>query len=181
MFPAISVFRYRNFFISALPSAFIGTVIFFLALVYAGIQWMLLPVNQAVIGSLLIIVLHWFSVTFHNLGHHVAAISTGYPMIGIRYWLILGTSLYPPDEPPLPKSIHVRRVMGGPVASAILGLVAVGISYLLMPTGGVIWYVFTFIAIDNLFLLSLGAFLPLGFTDGSTLIKLRSKPDPTRM
>jgi hypothetical protein len=181
MFPAISVFRYRDFAISALPSAVIGTVIFFIALMYASIQWMLIPVDQAVIGSLLIIALHWLSVTFHNLGHHVAALSTGYPMIGIRYWAILGTSLYPPDEPPLSKSIHVRRVLGGPVASAILGLVAVGISFLFMQSGGVIWYVFVFIALDNLFLLSLGAFLPLGFTDGSTLLKLRNKPDPTTM
>jgi hypothetical protein len=181
MFPAISIFKYRSFFISALPSAFVGTAIFFLALVYAVNQWLLLPVGQAVITSLLIVTLHWFSVTFHNLGHHVAAIRTGYPMIGIRYWSILGTSLYPPDEPPLPKYIHVRRVMGGPAASAILGIVAAAISYLLMNTGGVAMYVFTFIALDNLVLLSLGAFLPLGFTDGSTLLKLRGKPDPTRM
>jgi hypothetical protein len=181
MFPAISIISYRGLLISALPSAIIGTVIFLVALVYVGIQWLLLPLWQAVIGSLLVIALHWFSVTFHNLGHYVAALSTGYRMIGIRYWLILGTSLYPPDEPPLPKYIHVRRAMGGPAASAILGILAAVTSYFFIPIGGVIWYVFTFIALDNLFLLSLGAFLPLGFTDGSTLLKLRNKPDPTRI
>jgi hypothetical protein len=35
---------------------------------------------------------------------------------------------------------------------------------------GVVWYVFVFFALDNLLFFTLGAFLPLGFTDGSTLL-----------
>jgi hypothetical protein len=38
------------------------------------------------------------------------------------------------------------------------------------PAGGLLFYVLAFFFLDNFFVLTLGAFLPLGFTDGSTLL-----------
>jgi hypothetical protein len=40
----------------------------------------------------------------------------------------------------------------------------------LSAAGGVAFYVAAFFALDNLLVFTLGAFLPLGFTDGSTLL-----------
>ncbi|MCP4424315.1 MAG: hypothetical protein GY803_07490 [Chloroflexi bacterium] len=51
--------------------------------------------------------------------------------------------------------------------SAAAGLVWWGIR----PLGGPIYYLSLFFFLDNLLVFTLGAFLPLGFTDGSTLIR----------
>lgn len=49
----------------------------------------------------------------HQLGHALAARSTGYPMTGVRYEYGFAYSEYPPNEPPLPDSVHIRRSFGG--------------------------------------------------------------------
>jgi hypothetical protein len=171
----------RNFQITATSSAVISLIIYGLLLLLAGIYWLRLPVPAALLGSLLSISLHWFSVAFHNFGHFLAAKGTGYPMIGLRFWFLLGTCIYPPDEPALPKAIHVRRALGGPLASAGLAILLGVLSYATSMQGGVLWYVFTLMLLENIMIFSLGAFLPLGFTDGSTLLSLRGKPDPVRL
>jgi hypothetical protein len=38
---------------------------------------------------------------------------------------------------------------------------------------GLIYWLVVFAALENLFIYGLGALLPLGFTDGSTLLKYR--------
>jgi hypothetical protein len=40
----------------------------------------------------------------------------------------------------------------------------------------VYWWVALFFFLDNLLVLTLGAFVPLGFTDGSTLLRWWGKP-----
>ena len=102
-----------------------------------------------------------------------AARRTGYPMSGIRLgkWGVLGTSLYPADEPALPAAIHIRRALGGPAGSLVVTLAAAAVALALRAEGGALWWVAVFVFLDNLLLLTLGAFLPLGFTDGSTLLR----------
>ena len=73
------------------------------------------------------------------------------------------------DEGPLPAAVHVRRALGGPLASLVLTCIAAAIALALRPLGGVLWWLALFFFLDNLLVLTLGAFLPLGFTDGSTL------------
>ena len=92
-------------------------------------------------------------------------------MTGVQFWWVLSSSLYPPDEPELPPATHISRALGGPTASFLLTLIAGGITLALAATGGVLWYVALFFFLDNLLVLFLGAFLPLGFTDGSTLLR----------
>jgi hypothetical protein len=82
----------------------------------------------------------------------------------------VSTALYPPDEPPLPADIHIRRALAGPAGSLLVTLVAGVAAYLLRSVGGTLWYVGVFLFLDNLVVLTLGALLPLGFTDGSTLL-----------
>jgi hypothetical protein len=115
-------------------------------------------------------VLHWASDIVHQLGHARAARKAGHPMIGIQLWWVLSASIYPRDEGSLPASVHIRRALGGPVASLLLTVIAALIALALRPLGGVSWWVALFFFLDNLLVLTLGAFVPLGFTDGSTLL-----------
>jgi len=94
-------------------------------------------------------------------------------MIGIRLgeWGLLGTSVYPPDEQTLPARIHIRRALGGPTGSLLLSAVAAVTALALRTVGGALWWVAVFFFLDNLVVFTLGAFLPLGFTDGGALLQ----------
>jgi hypothetical protein len=128
-----------------------------------------LPPIEGIIGGFIAVFLHFVSELVHQLGHAYAARRTGYPMIGVRYWLVLGASIYPKDEGELPAAIHIRRALGGAPASLLFTLVA-GLLALIFPMGSLLWWVALFLFLDNLFVFTLAAFLPLGFTDGSTLL-----------
>ena len=80
--------------------------------------------SDVVIGAVMAVVLHWASEFVHQLGHAWAARRVGYPMTGIRFWGVLSTSLYPSDELPLPAALHIRRALGGPMASLLLSVAA---------------------------------------------------------
>jgi hypothetical protein len=56
----------------------------------------------------------------HQLGHVLAARATGYPMTGIRYEYGFAYSEYPPGEPPLPDSVHIRRSFGGVAGTTLV-------------------------------------------------------------
>lgn len=56
--------------------------------------------------------------------HALAARSTGFPMTGIRYEQAFAYSEYPPDEPTLPDSVHIRRSFGGIAGTALMLLIA---------------------------------------------------------
>jgi hypothetical protein len=159
--------------LSADPPAIVGSVLLFVLLSSVAIFILNLPVGVAVVGSLLAVLLHWVSDIVHHLGHAWAARRTGFPMIGIRLgkWGLLGTSLYPPDEQTLPAIIHIRRALGGPTMSLLLSIAAAVTALLLRTLGAALWWVGVFFFLDNLFVFTLGALLPLGFTDGSTLVK----------
>lgn len=157
--------------LTAHPTALLSAFILWLLLALFGWLWLDLTPVAALIGGLSAALLHAFSEVVHNLGHAWAAQRTGYPMLGIRLVGPLGQSIYPKDEPPLPSSIHIRRALGGAPVSALHALLWGGLALLLRPVGGASWYVAIFISLDNLLIFTLGAFLPLGFTDGSTLIQ----------
>jgi hypothetical protein len=158
--------------LSAEPTAVVGSFMMAALLSGVGMRVLGLSVGEALVGSLLAVILHWASDIAHHLGHAWAARRTGYPMCGIRLgkWGVLGTSLYPPDEQALPAAIHIRRALGGPAGSLLVSLLTAVAALLLRPVGGAPWWVGLFLFLDNLVLLTLGAFLPLGFTDGSTLL-----------
>lgn len=157
--------------ITADQTALIGS--FVLWIILSAIAFVLLQLDplQAILGALLAVLLHWSSEFVHHLGHAWAARHTGYPMRGIRLWWLLALSKYPRDEPPLPASVHIRRALGGPFFSAILTLLAGVAALALQSVGGLPWYFALFLFLDNLLVFTLGSFLPLGFTDGSTVLK----------
>lgn len=132
--------------------------------------WLNFSLGQAVLGGGTAVLIHWLSDTVHHLGHALAAKRVGYPMQKIISWYLLMSSVYPKDEPPLHATIHIRRALGGPIASLLLAL-AIGALLLILPKdGSMIHALASFAFWENSVVLFLGAFLPLGFTDGSTLL-----------
>ncbi len=164
----IKLGRLAGLQISALPSAVISAIGLWTLLTFLAAVVIPLPIGTSILGGLSAALLHYVFDAAHQLGHAVAARRTGYPMTGIRFWLVLSTALYPADEPPLPGRVHIRRALGGPIMSIGLGVIF-GLLAAMLP--GEIGWLSAFAAFDNLLVLGLGAFLPLGFTDGSTLLK----------
>ncbi|HTP10251.1 MAG TPA: hypothetical protein VMP08_18485, partial [Anaerolineae bacterium] len=111
--------------LTAILAALIGSLVLYVIVVVLMAIFNI-PIGSALLGGLIVVVLHWFTDLVHQLGHAWAARRTGYPMIGIRFgtYGVLSTSLYPPDEPPLPARIHIRRAIGGPIFSAWLTSIA---------------------------------------------------------
>jgi hypothetical protein len=96
------------------PSALVGSVV--IALVAAAVFATRagLPAGEALFGGILAMLLYWLSDLLHHFGHAIAARRTGYPMTGVLLHTVLGTSLYPPDEPELPGGIHIPARAGRP-------------------------------------------------------------------
>ncbi|WP_420642975.1 hypothetical protein [Candidatus Leptofilum sp.] len=135
-----------------------------------AVIWLNFSLGQAVIVGGTAVLLHWLSDLGHHLGHALAARRTGYPMQKIISWYVLMTSVYPKDEPPVHATIHIQRALGGPIASLLLAIIA-GILLLVIPAKRTVASALASFAFwENFLVLFLGAFVPLGFTDGSTLL-----------
>ncbi len=156
--------------VSARQSAPLALLTLWILLAALGIWLIRLPVLGAALGGLAAAILHLLATFGHQLGHSVSARMTGFPMSGVLFWGPFSTSIYPPKEKKLPASIHIQRALGGPVASALLALVAGILLLALRAGGGTAFWVALFFFLDNLLVYTLGSFLPLGFTDGSTLL-----------
>jgi len=158
--------------LSVVPSFFIGTL--FLWVVLGGVIYLVgFSLSQAVLFGFLGSWLYWFTYIVHQLGHAYAARRAGYPMVGIQLgkYLFFGSSIYPRDEPPLPAEIHIRRALGGPAGSFLFALLAGIIALILRPYGKVLWWLALFASLTSFVVFTLGSFMPLGFTDGSTLLE----------
>jgi hypothetical protein len=151
--------------------AVLGSLLLWLLFTLLGMFVFALAPATAVFGGLLATLLHWLSSLLHHLGHARAARRTGYPMREVRLLHVLAVSIYPRDEPELPAETHIKRALGGPPVNIILGLTSLAAALFIGESGG-LWYLLAlFFGLENLLLYGLGAFLPLGFTDGSTLLE----------
>ncbi len=156
--------------VSARSSALIAFAIIWFGLSLIAHALLKLPLGSSLTGATAATIFHFASELWHNLGHALAARSTGYPMVGILYIGPLAMSRYPREEPELPAEIHMRRAWGGPISSLILSLITGSVALVLRPLDGTVWWVALFLFVDNLLVFTLGALLPLGFTDGSTIL-----------
>lgn len=135
--------------------------------------WALLSMDwvTAVIFGFLAILVHWLNTFGHHLGHAFAAKQVGYPMLSVRMWYLLATERYPKNEPTLPAETHIKRALGGPIGSLILALTGMILAGILRSSpDSLTFYLAAFFALENLLVFFIGSFLPLGFTDGSTLL-----------
>ncbi len=101
-------------------------------------------------------------------------------MTGIRLWLIFGASEYPADEPDLPASAHISRALGGPMISLVVSVVLAPIAWYVWsadvdpPGSTAAWLAIATFADSLIF--SVGPFVPLGFNDGSSILRaIRSR------
>lgn len=157
--------------LTMIPLAAIGSIALY-AIVVVLMAIFNLPIGSALLGGFVVVVLHWFSELVHQLGHAWAARRTGYPMTGLRFGTrgVLSTCLYPPDEPPLPARVHLRRAVGGPIFSAWLSSIAFIVILMTARSIEAVWsFVLWFFFLENLFVLTLQVFIPLGFNDGGTI------------
>ena len=155
-----------------IPAALIGSLGLWLIVVGLMAAVFNIPIGSALLGGVIVVILHWFSEVVHQLGHAWAARRTGYPMVGVRFGklAILATALYPLDEPPLPAKIHIRRALGGPIFSAWLSAIAFIVILLTIRSADAMWqFVLWFFFLENLFVMTLQVFIPLGFNDGATI------------
>lgn len=152
--------------VSARPSFFATRLLLLTALVLTGRFIFKLSRPKAVLGALIASVLDPIIILIHQLGHAWAAKRTGWPMIGISFWSLFSTCIYPSDEPELSASVHLRRAVGGPVASFLNGLI-IGIPALwLLPRKGVARLLALFWVIDACVVRSLLALGPVSWSDG---------------
>ncbi|MGB1285389.1 MAG: hypothetical protein ACPG7F_02550 [Aggregatilineales bacterium] len=124
---------------------------------------------EAILAGFLCVVIHALSEFLHNIGHSIAARRTGYPMIGVHFFLIIAASLYPRDEGDLPAGVHIRRALGGPIFSFFVAIVCGVIAALVWEQGGWVRFVAGFAFFINLLVYSLGAFLPVRIGDNFSL------------
>jgi hypothetical protein len=139
----------------------------------------MLPLSflEALLAGALSAVVMFVCEWLHQLGHAYAARSVGHPMIGVHFHSIFGASIYPADEPPLPAALHVRRALGGFWVNVVIGIFLLPYAFFLWFDGGVKGWLVAFTALYNLFVLGLGALVPIDipgrFTDdGGTLLRL---------
>lgn len=175
------LFTINSLKISATPSAIIGSLVLWPILTMVGLVVTDLSLIAAVVAGFLTMLLHWAFEIIHQMGHASAARKTGYPMLGVRLYLVLGASLYPSDEPNLPAQIHIRRALGGPKIS--LAVLAISTFILLLvwsAAGDFVRMLALFAFLDNLLVFTIGAVVPFPFpnlieNDGVTLMRWRGK------
>jgi hypothetical protein len=141
--------------------------------VFSGLVYFILklpPIASLAMG-LAGVFLHYTFEFWHQYCHAWVARRTGYPMDGVLYTIVFAISLYPRDEPELPAEVHIQRALGGPLGSLALGLFGGILTWALYPFDGLLSWFAWFVFLENLFVFCLAALLPLGFTDGSTLLQ----------
>ena len=89
----INLGRYLGLEITAHPSAIVGLLLLWAVLAALGIGLLDLPIGAALAGGFIAALLHYLSEFAHQGGHAFAARRTGHPMLGMRYWWVLGSSI----------------------------------------------------------------------------------------
>ena len=165
-----------NLDLTAKPLAFISFVAVWIILSAIAFVVLRFSFLDSLIGGFVCTVLHYLSELIHHFGHAGAARNTGYPMRGVKFVHVLAYSQYPRDEPELSGKIHIRRALGGPAISFVVSVIAFLILLIAQNYGGLFYWIALWFFLDNFFVFFLGAFLPLGFTDGSSIYKWWGKP-----
>lgn len=172
----LRLFRLAGIEIRAFPSAFIAAAFLWALLAAAAHAFLDLAWPTAAAAGFAAALSHFGGELWHQLGHAAAARRAGFPMEAVSFHGLLGTSIYPAGEPALPGRVHVRRALGGPLASLALAAGAAAV-WLILPSAAGLARTFTlFVSAENLLVFGLGSLLPLGFTDGSTLLRHLPRP-----
>ena len=161
--------------VTARPTALISALGIWLILSVLGMKLLKWKPEKAISGGFLAMLIHFLSEWWHQQGHAQAAEQTGYPMTGMDFSGPLAISRYPKNEGVLSGDVHIQRALGGPIFSLMLTIVSGLIALALRPIGGPALLLAYFSLADNLLVFTIGALMPLGFTDGSTLLRWFSR------
>ena len=159
--------------LTVIPTVILGVLAIFGLTVLVAATRLSMHLADALLFGLLCTIVHFAGEVLHHIGHIIAARSTGHPMIGLRFGVygLFAASVYPKNEPELPGTTHIRRAMGGPIFSTLVGLALFMLTFLPGVHGAEFLYpVLVFAVIEQVGLLGLGALLPLPFTDGGTIL-----------
>lgn len=167
-------FQFLGLPTTVLRSVMLGSAIVFALGVACAVIFTDLTPLDSVMAGLCVVALHWFGELMHQYGHSIAARRVGYPMIGIRLWWVLGTSLYPPNEKSVTPKAHIQRALGGPAISFAILLVGMLLIALLTP-GGMLRFLLWWLVGEHLIIFAGGALFPpitLGWfsNDGGTIL-----------
>src|ERR1700753_4017302 len=172
----IMSFKFLGLDIQITSSGMIGSLILLIVFTGLALAALQLSILGALVWGLVAVLLYWSGEFLHQYGHLGAGRRVGYPLTGMQTWWVFARSLYPADEPTLPAAVHIRRALGGAPVSIGLGIVF-GILALVLKDSlsEPLWALIVLYAVLNFFYFGMGAFLPLGFTDGSTLLHYWNK------
>jgi len=153
--------------LSLVPSALWSIAAVWIGFSMIGIWLLGFSPWEALLGGLFGVVIHWLSDFLHQYGHAIVARHAGYPMTGLVSGVSSAHHSGQRTKPSLPGRIHIRRALGGPIASIFARQPWPWPSRCCLASrqawpGG--WQ--SSPQLTNLILLGFGAFLPLGFTDG---------------
>lgn len=152
------------------PSAFLVAALIWAVLTSVGLWFFKWRPEKAAASGFVAILIHFLSEIWHQIGHSQMAEQTGHPMEGMEFWGPLASSVYPQNEGLLPADVHIQRALGGPLFSFTLALFSGAIALAVRPLGGPSLILAYFTFLDNLLVFTVGALIPLGFNDGSTLL-----------
>jgi hypothetical protein len=167
---SIPIGEINGLHLRAKQSAFIAAILIAASIflfLFKGLKWR--PAAAAV-GGIMATAVHYLSELWHQVGHARAAQKTGFLMKGVTFTGPLGFSIYPENEGLLPAQTHIQRALGGPIFSVLLALFSGLLAMLVRPIGGMPLFITVFTFLDNLFVFTIGALLPLRFTDGSAIL-----------
>src|SRR5690606_27358549 len=85
----------------------------------------------------------------------------GHPSTGVVLWWLLGSTRYPATEGKLLPQVHIRRALGGPIASAIFALFVTIISFVwLRRLSEATDFLAVWLMLDNWLVFTIGALFP---------------------
>jgi len=80
-------------------------------LAWLAARMLSLALGEALLAGALSALSMFIFEWLHQMGHARAARRVGYPMIGLHVHSIFGASIYPADEPTLPRRTNVQRAL----------------------------------------------------------------------
>ena len=166
-----SLGRWSGVYFEATPAALAGSLLLWGAFTAAARRVTRLAMPAAAGLGAAATLIHWSSDVAHQLGHFLAGRSAGFPLERLRAHGVLVASFYPRDEPELPPETHIRRALGGAPVSLLLALLGWLSWRAIPPHARAARFLSAVVALHNFFVLFLGAFLPLSWTDGGALIR----------
>lgn len=157
----INLGRFLNVEITMAMSSFVTMAIVFVVATLAASTLLSQEIGAAIIFGVGVVFIHWWGDFLHQVGHILAASRLKYPAYRLHFWGPLSTTMYPKDEPELLPTMHVKRALGGPIASIIVSFVYGLILYVVGEGYEPINWLALFGVVESILVFTLGALTPM--------------------